>query len=331
MKLSKDKEINNTNLITILVISSIVFAMMGFDFIQIVLMLIFIVFPLIYLFHPRNNTELKTSRNELITDKKNTKDEQQGSEKTLSEKQKNELVKRWEQFGNYDAVCPSCNHQLDKFPQRKIKCKNCGKTINRGKNHFTGKYCLFSDKQDALYVELLWLSNGTWQAWFDNFEEINSLKKELASVYKYNGDYQNIPLNDVIWGKLQRKLGHLAEAGDWINYKSTLETSIRFLNDEGKVKPALALIFQYIYLSYNVSDFDDEFGDIGLDFPKTMGSPQICLIENMVKDTSNFEKQYYEFIDDSAFPKIFNLSAKQALTLYQNEKNDYLKALDASK
>lgn len=109
----------------------------------------------------------------------------------------------------------------------------------------------------------------------------------------------------------------------WYNYVRELESAIRFLDHEQRGKEALPLIYQFIYLVYNIYILSGtEMEEFNV-FPRTMGSPQIFLIENILKDiqdTQNFDSRYINFINASGYPKIFKGTARESLAQYKNEK-----------
>ncbi|CZO83002.1 MULTISPECIES: hypothetical protein [Legionellaceae] len=326
MKLSNNKEIKNTTLIVILIISGLFFSFLGFDFIGVVFSL-FLVIGVIYLCCPKTKSlakpqidSLKNS-NHIIEDRV----EKISLESTLTDEQKKHLMARWDKFGRLDAVCPSCGINLVKFPKRKIKCKSCKKNINRGKNYFSGDYLLYDDKNEKLYVELLWLSNGTWKNWFESFDEIEKFKEKLAEAYKYKGNVENIPLNDAIWGKIQKKLVELSSQGDWNGYKWLLESGIRFLNDENNTAAALPLIYQFIYLSYIVDhSYESEYDSLVL-FPKQMSTGGVSLLMTMVEDTPDFDEKYLNFIKTTALPSIFKKDIMESLNQYKIQSGAFVK------
>lgn len=248
----------------------------------------------------------------------------QANQSILSESQRRQLEEQWSVFGGNEPICPSCQIALIKFPSRKIKCKSCNKSINRGKNPLTNEYILFCDKQKRLYTELLWLSDGTWQRWFDDFDEIDSIRNHLCHVYK--SPHTHIPFNDIIWAKVQKNLGFLSRSNQWYLYVRELETGIRFLDYEHNARAALPLIYQFIYLTYNVSSLSGTELERYSIIPKQIGTPQIFLIENLMKDLGNleeFDNRYIDFINASGYPKIFLGTAQEALNQYKKEKKDY--------
>ncbi|KTD32343.1 hypothetical protein Lmor_2281 [Legionella moravica] len=247
----------------------------------------------------------------------------------LSEEQQQQINERWELLGGKEALCPSCHIALSKFPIRKTKCKSCSKNIYRGSNPLTNEYILFSDNQEQIYTELLWMSDGTWQNWFDNFDEINIIRNHLSRVYG-STDPNKIPFKDIIWAKIQKNLGFWAQNGQWYSYVRELEAGIRFLNEEHNIKAALPLIYQFIYLAYNVDILSGTDMEQYIDFPKKIGSPQIYLIENFIKELENiddFDNWYIDFITASGYPKIFGGTAQKALNQYKNEKKEYYEEL----
>lgn len=326
MKLSHNKEINNQTLIVILVASAIILSLLGFSFIGILFSL-FLVMWVVYLVCPTTE-QVGKNKTAPVKDSSNitpTQDVESSEKPALNETQKNNLISRWAKFGRLDAVCPSCNTAIAKFPKRKIKCKACKKTINRGKNYFNGDYFLYADKEEKRYIELLWLSNGTWQNWFDSFDEIRKIKKQLAITYKYKGDVENIPLNDVIWAKIQKQLSVLSQKGDWNNYNNLLESGIRFLNGENNTKAALPLIYQFIYLSYIVDhSYNTEYEDLAL-FPKRMSTGGMSLLVTMIKETDSFDAEYLNFIQKTALPSVFKIDTREPLSQYKAQRVEFEK------
>ena len=186
MKIGKHKEIDEKILALIIVSSCLIFFILGFSLFESTFYMLIILW-IAYLVLPAQNNRKKShfSGSSLLdrveANLKESKQQKTDNHEVLEEKrraltasQKKRLLKRWECFGEKDAICPSCGVELEKFPKRKVKCK---KSINRGKNYFSGSFFLFADKNNKLYEELLWLSNGTWKNWFDNYSEIFQIKK----------------------------------------------------------------------------------------------------------------------------------------------------------
>ncbi|HAT8564442.1 TPA: hypothetical protein JA969_12480 [Legionella pneumophila] len=324
MKLSKDKEINNTTLLGILIGVGFISAVIGFDS-SVTILLLFGTFFIVYLFYPRSGNKSRSLKNDVQLEQITFSSP---NEPILSQAQRDQINKKWAVFGEKSAFCPSCHASLPKFPVRKSKCKACNQNINRGQNPLTKEYVLFSEKQDPLFIELLWMSNGVWKNWFDNFNEIETIRNELAVVYK-SSDPSKIPFNDVIWAKIQRNFVLLMSKGQWYPYLRELEKGIRFLDEEQRSQASLPLIYQYIYLACNVTSLTGtEYEEYSI-MPPSIG--QIYLIENNIKEIANFDELYLDFMNTrSSLPKLFKGTVKESLDQYKKERNEYYQALEKS-
>lgn len=320
MKLSDDRQINFVTLLSILIGVGLLLALMGVSSAVIILLLIGTFF-IVYLVYPRIEKNAQSFTHEVQSEKPGFASL---NEPILTQEHLKQLTDRWALLGEKTAVCPSCQALLPKFPVRKSTCKACKQSIHRGQNPLTKEYLLYNDKQEPLFIELLWMSNGVWKTWFNDFNEIDVIRCDLAKVYKCD-DPLTVPFNDVIWAKIQRNFEVFMSTGQWYNYLLELETGIRFLDEEQRNQAALPLIYQYIYLACNVTSVTGtEYEGISV-IPPSIG--QVYLIERSIKDLENFDELYLDFMTKSDIPRFFNGTVIQSLTQYKKERDEYYKSL----
>lgn len=63
-------------------------------------------------------------------------------------------------IGNVDAVCPYCNHDLDKKPGRKKKCPHCGQSIHALTRPSDGEKVLVTEAQAEQIAEQWFVARG---------------------------------------------------------------------------------------------------------------------------------------------------------------------------
>ena len=107
-------------------------------------------------------------------------------------------------FGKQDAVCPSCQAELPKFPKRKTKCKSCDEFVYPRKNPFTERHVLLSESDFPLYEELSALAKGWWDDWYKNQHELEIIRRQLASEWGLD-DYRKVPVGDAEWRRISNE------------------------------------------------------------------------------------------------------------------------------
>jgi len=96
--------------------------------------------------------------------------------------------------GNIEAVCPYCNHALDKKPGRKKKCPNCEKFIYVRTSPKTGEKILITESEREIIEEQWSIINGTHSEFQKNKKTIENERALLKK--KFGRDPSE---NDVKW------------------------------------------------------------------------------------------------------------------------------------
>lgn len=225
-------------------------------------------------------------------------------------------------LGKITAHCPSCAYELAKFPKRKIKCKSCGSNIYPKKHPLNQEFVLISDSEYPLFDELSYMKIGEWDSWHYKQIELSDARNELAKNWGVE-DASKIPEGDAMWSIINSKALDAMRIGDWYGYKDLREEGIRQLLSEGKKKNALPLVFEYIYLSYNVvMPALMEIGGEGYVDELKMYSPQVFMINSVISDINELSIEYTEFMSKSSLPHLFKGTIQRSLDKYIEEKKD---------
>jgi hypothetical protein len=93
-------------------------------------------------------------------------------------------------IGNTEPICPYCNYQFKKFPQKKTKCPNCNNFVRSRKRPFDDKKVLLKEEQ------MTELTAQEWAKWEQslpkrNFQPI-SIKALHAEVERERERNKNI-------------------------------------------------------------------------------------------------------------------------------------------
>lgn len=251
------------------------------------------------------------------------------SSRKQSEIRKNELRNISVNFGSTKQECPYCSTELATFPQRKSKCKSCHKSIYSRKEPISGEKRLFKEEDLILYDELKELSLGSWDWWNANRLEIQQAKLDLAS--EWGIDASKISDADAKWRIITVKTLECMEIGDWSGYKDMRMEGLRQLDSEGKKDTALPLLFEYIYLAYNVEDkkakiMGDEFKWLTEDDCK-IHPPQLSVIDSLVSNVEELNAKYTNFMTNSNLPSLFDGNIQDAFDSFSNERHQYHQSL----
>lgn len=222
-----------------------------------------------------------------------------------------------EDFGVQDAVCPSCQGDMPKFPKRKTKCKRCEKFVYPRKNPFTERYVLLSESDFALYEELSVLAKGWWDSWYKNQQELDAIRRQLAAEWGLD-DYRKVPVSDAEWRRITNEANRCLQANNWLGYWGARQSGIRQLSRERKYKQALPLIYEFIYLTYSGGFMDRMYG------------PQLIMVDMAAPDVKALRAGYIDFMQTSALPQVFRKKPKAAFKEYLKERQKYYDRLKAS-
>ena len=225
-------------------------------------------------------------------------------------------------LGRTTAHCPSCENELAKLPKRKIKCKSCGSSIYPRKHPLNQEFVLISDSEYPLFDELSYMKIGEWDSWHYKQIELSDARNELAKSWGVE-DASKIPEGDAMWSIINSKAIDAMRIGDWYSYTGLREEGIRQLVSEGKATSnALPLVFEYIYLSYNVGmpELMDEDGLPIFYDSLEMGAPQVFLINSVIDDIDELKTKYTDFMSKSSLPKLFKGSIERSLSQYIKER-----------
>lgn len=186
-----------------------------------------------------------------------------------------------ENIGITTPNCPYCGIELNKFPGRKTKCKNCNNFIYVRTRPFDNKKILIKE-DEILAVQIEWeKKNGTYEIRQQERDEFEIVRQEL--MQKRNSTI--ISDNDIKWVLYQQKRLKYANSKDWYNYGLCTEKMAQVLFDEKKYKSALEHYLEAEYFSMCCG------GDIDGFMPKS----HLIKYPNLLK--SSFLSYVYDCID----------------------------------
>ena len=151
-----------------------------------------------------------------------------------------------ELLGNADAICPYCNHALEKKPSRKKKCPHCGQFIYVRTRP--------SDNQKVLVTEAQTEQIAQQWATVHGPQEIDApadgrFEEEKAKLAKRFGRAPSN--NDVQWSLLNQELVEHAAQQDWGLFRNTRSEMGKILLKESKFTEALGRFLEVSYLDLN--------------------------------------------------------------------------------
>jgi hypothetical protein len=218
-----------------------------------------------------------------------------------------ELMSIAEVFGTREQLCPSCEKPLPRFPKRKSKCRSCGEFVYPRKNPITERYVLLSEKDFPLLEELAYLSNGYFDAWFEDQRELDLIRKQLALQWGVD-DYRKVPVADAMWRRTMNRTTECLAKGDWAGYRAAQAEGIRQLSGERRYENALPLIYEYIYLTYNIDDNDELSRELGLVLPKKMNA---------------LREGYLAYMENCDLTQVFGGAPGDAFRKYEKERSEH--------
>jgi len=149
--------------------------------------------------------------------------------------------------GNTDAVCPHCDHTLEKKPGRKKKCPHCCHFIYVRTRPSDRQRVLVTEAQ-AEQIEEQWsIANGTHDAFM---AKTNRFADEKAKLKKRFGGGEPSD-NDVRWGLLNQERTEHAGQRDWGLYSNATFEMAELLKKEGKTTRALQFYLEVCYHDLN--------------------------------------------------------------------------------
>jgi hypothetical protein len=113
--------------------------------------------------------------------------------------------------------CPYCGVILPKRPQRKTKCKSCGRYMYVRKHPKTGKPTIMTEGEASA------IKHGF------TIEEYTRMEAEMKRRFG-----REASTGDVIWGLYNNKLNRLIQINDFQSLRSIYYEMALFLNSEGK-------------------------------------------------------------------------------------------------
>lgn len=236
-------------------------------------------------------------------------------------------------FGLKEANCPTCDNDLPKFPKRKIKCKNCSNPVYPRKNPVTGKVVLISEDAFDLFFELTAYANGTWDSWFANHYELETIRAQLGKEWGLN-DASKVPVDDAEWRRITMKANESLACSDWVGYMSARDSGIRFLSRERRYREAIPLACEYIYLAYNVNQMERAYELAGIPEdmrtpigPLKMHGPQVVMIDMVQPDIEKLRIAYMEEMTQTGLHRAFGMSPEEAFDRYRQERDEHYEAL----
>lgn len=237
-----------------------------------------------------------------------------------------------QRIGSSEQACPYCSIHLAKMPLRKTKCKSCSKFIYPRKEPLSGDKRLLKEEELALYEELKALSENSWESWQQNQERLIKATENTEKIRQQLANEWGVPTSsvtdgDVEWRFTNDGLSQALKERDWPTYLSLREESIRQLLREDKLKQALNLLPESIYLTYAAPDVLEMSGlaEYSLvNFDKKTHSPVMSLYLNIENDIQIIKQVYDAYTRGNNLSKTFDLSADDAWAKFEKDYNEHM-------
>lgn len=196
------------------------------------------------------------------------------------------------------SACPSCGVELNKFPLRKTKCKDCGESIYSWKRPYDEKKVLLNEVgTKEINKQTLIISRGL-ENYLIELEDFEAIREILAEAR--NIDINLVPDSDVNWLILNRE-GYKSQLEQKFNetHSTTIMQALHLLEEE-RYKEAISFLLLIFYFEINgeyVYDDNDltkkhwntDYADIN--------SYHISLLKKCITetktDTKNLKKNWF--------------------------------------
>jgi len=257
---------------------------------------------------------------------------------------KSELREIAKTFGVKEQVCPYCQIQLAKFPQRKTKCKACNGQIYSRKEPLSGEKRLLKESELGLWEELRELSFGSWDWWHNGREKILAAKLQLSTEWGIPAD--KISDGDAQWRIFTADIDDALSQGNLARYRSIKVEMVRHLMREEKYQEARGLSPECIYLAYaghaaEVSqmekDLDDEMQssnpELAARFQRLQESqqkvhfPELSLYFKIFESITAIQLAFFKDGQVDAFSKVMPITREDAWARFSEDWSSYSDAI----
>jgi hypothetical protein len=181
--------------------------------------------------------------------------------------------------------------------------------------------------------ELQCYVDGSWDAWFRNFFELETIRAQLAAEWGLD-DAAKVPVADAEWRRITMRASNSFANGDWIEYLAARSAAVHFLSGERRYAEAVPYACEYIYLVYNVDTMQRAYEALGLPEdmrtpigPLKMHPPQVMMIDFVEPDIDRLREAYLAEMEQNGLHRIFGMSPEEAFERYRQEKLEYYQAL----
>ena len=154
-------------------------------------------------------------------------------------------------LGQIESICPYCSFKLNKFPARKVECKNCKKSIYVRTRPYDKKKILIKDYQKD-EVEREWAIEN------NNLDEYLKFKKQSQEEWDNMKNHlqkkrgvSRIPDSDIKWNLYNKERVRHATNCDWGLYRNTTFNMALFFMKENKPDSAILMLCETLYFDVN--------------------------------------------------------------------------------
>ena len=143
--------------------------------------------------------------------------------------------------------CPCCKEKLNKIPKRKSKCPHCNEYIYSRTRPSDRKKVLVTEKEKE-EIELEWSRYHETREYSDLMEndDFSSAKEDLTKQFG-----KEPSLNNVKWRVYNERMKKYASQRQWGLYRVNKFYIAELLQRENRLKQALSVMFEVLYLDAN--------------------------------------------------------------------------------
>jgi len=149
-------------------------------------------------------------------------------------------------IGNLEAVCPHCNHPLEKRPGKKKQCPHCGQFMYVRTRPSDEQQVLVTESQADQIAEQWSIVNGRHDAFLAEKRRFADEKAKLAKQFGHEPSD-----NDVLWSQLNQDLIEYARQRNWGLFRNAKLDMAEILRKELKHVDALGFYLEVCYLDLN--------------------------------------------------------------------------------